>query len=282
MMLILSPKVRGAAFYALTQEGGGGCGQYSTGGEYAGVTSMDPIGLSADASSSTVSCLGGFVGLQVDASTLNCGLKPAAIVGGTSRSLVVEVVLNDGTTARLTPSDFQVTQIQGPLTWDAVAGTLGASLVAADTGAGATVLWANYNAPIVLQVLALEASYAAWQLVRFTAGDAGLPPSADPTADPDGDGMPNLLEYSVNGNPRVADAGAYAVRVEVAGDFLTLTFYRVARNDLRQRVEASDDLQSWQSIWEADSTSTGWLTIADVKSVSGTKTRFMRLVTEIK
>jgi hypothetical protein len=44
--------------------------------------------------------------------------------------------------------------------------------------------------------------YAAWRATHFTAAEPGM--IGEPTADPDGDGMSNLMEYSLGTNPRMA------------------------------------------------------------------------------
>jgi hypothetical protein len=94
--------------------------------------------------------------------------------------------------------------------------------------------------------------YERWLAAQFR-GDA-LELEAAPTADPDGDGLSNRLEYALGGSARVADADRIApviVTIDHLGSrYLGLQFRRPAdtvssRNDVTLRVEASSDLVSW-------------------------------------
>ncbi len=66
-------------------------------------------------------------------------------------------------------------------------------------------------------------------------------------ADPDHDGIVNLLEYAFNTDPLSPQAEPWQLGKNAGG--LTLTFSADSwRTDLRYTVEASDNLQSWQII----------------------------------
>ena len=90
-------------------------------------------------------------------------------------------------------------------------------------------------------------TFANWQLQNFT--DAQLTNSAIgfATADPDGDGVPNLLEFAAGGNPLVANATNAAVKgVLLGGSQLGFQFQErnVLGNVVRQ-FQSSGDLLSW-------------------------------------
>ena len=77
------------------------------------------------------------------------------------------------------------------------------------------------------------------------APDPGNPPLSD---DPDGDGIPALLEYALNLNPDEPDADKLP-GVVVVGDQLTFTYPKdTSKPELSYVVEASSDLISWTPI----------------------------------
>jgi len=79
------------------------------------------------------------------------------------------------------------------------------------------------------------------------AAQAGLSgPDAGPGADPDGDGLPNLLEYALGGSPN-STAASPRPTIEVSGDHLAIAFVR-ARSDVTYLVEGSSDLIDWSPI----------------------------------
>ena len=89
-------------------------------------------------------------------------------------------------------------------------------------------------------------TYAAWA--------AAFPGTANnPAGDPDGDGINNLLEYALGGNPDtpgrgiLPQSGVQALTVNgVAANYLTISFNRLSdADDLTYHVEFSSDLVTW-------------------------------------
>ena len=90
-------------------------------------------------------------------------------------------------------------------------------------------------------------TFADWQLQNFT--DAQLTNAAVGTAsaDPDGDGVPNLLEFAVGGNPSLKDATNAVVRgVQLAtGQFAFQFRERNSLGNVARQFQASGDLLNW-------------------------------------
>ena len=71
--------------------------------------------------------------------------------------------------------------------------------------------------------------FAAWENDHFSTAELSNAAVSAASADPDGDGVPNLLEYALGHNPHVADGGVVlALTNQVAGgtNFLYITHHR--------------------------------------------------------
>ncbi len=115
-----------------------------------------------------------------------------------------------------------------------------------------------------------------WLIDHFGTAE----PSGDAAfdADPDGDGLNNLLEYALGANPTDASDGRSAVTSALAGGFLTLTFQHVADDSLVYSIEAADDLGSWTAVHTYPAfTDAGEETYTDSSPASGFVRRFLRL-----
>jgi autotransporter-associated beta strand protein len=95
-------------------------------------------------------------------------------------------------------------------------------------------------------VLAPRYAYADWQAANFTNPAS---PDAAPLADPDFDGMVNLLEYVLAGVPSTPDASRLP-STTLDGDEFVFTFTRHANSApySSQFIEYSQDLLSWTSL----------------------------------
>jgi hypothetical protein len=80
---------------------------------------------------------------------------------------------------------------------------------------------------------------------RISSETAWIYSVIDPTGDPDGDTIPNLLEYALDLNPLTSDPAGLP-RVGREGNFITLTYTKVTTaTDIGYAVDQSTDLASW-------------------------------------
>ena len=118
-------------------------------------------------------------------------------------------------------------------------------------------------------------SYDSWLAAQATPVPAG---QRDTAADPDADGLPNLLEYALAGDPMSA-ASAPSVTHSLTPSLpysLRLTFTR-HRADLDYAVEASSDLVTWTIIATNPASVGQSATVADPVPLAESPRRFLRL-----
>ncbi|MEY4487543.1 MAG: hypothetical protein RIQ79_51 [Verrucomicrobiota bacterium] len=116
----------------------------------------------------------------------------------------------------------------------------------------------------------------AWRQTNFaTTADTG---SAANLADPDADGLVNLLEYALGGNPLSPGGTGIPACVPIAGN-LTLTYTRAQPSGVTYLVQTTTDLTtpaSWTTTGVTQGTPAGnGLTTASIPA--GTGSRFLRL-----
>jgi hypothetical protein len=135
--------------------------------------------------------------------------------------------------------------------------------------------------------LTLNVSYAAWAATVFTAAQLADPSVSGSAADPDQDGIPNLLEYAFNLNPLAADRTGLPVVGTIAADgglYLTITYTQlILSGDLAYTVEASTDMVAWSTITPVpvSSTTSGsaqTVTVHDPVALAAGSSRFLRVV----
>jgi hypothetical protein len=99
------------------------------------------------------------------------------------------------------------------------------------------------------------AGFAAWQEENFSGLDLGNPGISGPSADPDGDGLTNLVEYALGSNPRVPGRNVIPqLTMETmavggtSGSYLVLTYNRPnSIADIAYAVKSSSDLVNWMA-----------------------------------
>jgi hypothetical protein len=129
--------------------------------------------------------------------------------------------------------------------------------------------------------------FVGWQ-VEELAGN----PQKGPEDDPDGDGLNNLLEYALGGEPQSASSAPYT-QAQIASvngeDFLALRFDRPKnRTDIGYLVQTSDDLAEWEPlpITQENIVDLGdseRVTVLDQVSISSeARPRFIRLLVTLQ
>lgn len=132
--------------------------------------------------------------------------------------------------------------------------------------------------------IALPADFAGWKATRFSPDELADPTVGGDHADPDGDGLSNLLEYALALEPRTANVGSRPTTATVGGH-LTFT-YRQSKSatDLTFTPQFSTALavDSWGSNGLVETgredMGTYWLvTVTDDKLITANARCFMRL-----
>ncbi len=101
----------------------------------------------------------------------------------------------------------------------------------------------------ILPPTEVVSGYDRWRAETFAPSAASDPAISGADADPDFDGLSNLLEYALGADPLTPSPDA-APRLTWSASGVTFTFWRVGSAiDLLYAVERSSDLSEWQEIW---------------------------------
>ncbi len=107
----------------------------------------------------------------------------------------------------------------------------------------------NYSLTMVSNatVIIHDRPIDAWRLASFTTAELADPSVSGDLADPDQDGLANLMEYAL-GLPPKDPTPVNRPYTSIAGGYLTLTYTRAkAATDVSLVVEQSNDLVNWHS-----------------------------------
>ena len=130
----------------------------------------------------------------------------------------------------------------------------------------------------VLNVINPMSDRQTWWNEKFGTPDPGVGPSAA-SADPDGDGLNNMLEYALGGEPLVSDAtGRVPTFTNEAGGFLLI--YGPVRPGVVHDIEVNSDLSSgWSLSTNLNRTTnqSGTITVHDPLGIPLPVKKFYRL-----
>ena len=235
---------------------------------------------------------------------LNVGLAVAPRTGGSTANVVFDNVTFLGLPGAPTGLSAVGGTGQIALTWNAVAGAASYSVKSSNTAGGPyTIIASGLTSPtftntglstsakryyVITATNAVgegaagtEASATtystlqAWRYLYFgTSANSGL--AAD-TADPDRDGMTNLLEYALGTDPTSA-ASVVRPTLGRSGNFLILSFIRL-KSDVTYLVEGSSDLTTWSTLATNAGSVGQSVTVTDTVAIptSNPPRRFLRL-----
>ena len=198
------------------------------------------------------------------------------------------------------------------LAWSATAGATGYTVQRADSASGPySTLASGLGATTYADEIGLTNGSTYFYTVSaanaFGTGEASAPVSARPLspamswrrehfgdpaatgpaaelADPDADGLVNLLEYALAADPLVGDSSALPALSRQA-DHLVLSFQRIADPALHYLVEATGDLAAspWpETIWDStgEDNVAGPVSVTDPVAITAASRRFLRLRVE--
>lgn len=126
------------------------------------------------------------------------------------------------------------------------------------------------------KVAVSRTSLETFRLIHFgTTENAGL--AAD-SADPNANGIPNLLEYALHADPNAEDHPAFP-QPGLSGDKLSITFKRILDPALTYRIEADNGLNPASGLWSSTGVENtiGKVTVSDTHSIYDVPARFLRL-----
>ncbi len=147
-----------------------------------------------------------------------------------------------------TSKSFTVTILQP----NAAESNLTVNLALSAPGGGATI---GGQSTAVLSIL--QDSYDTWRFAHFAA-NAGNSSVAGDLADPDGDGVVNLMEYALASDPNVSDATHWPTAAIAGGDFQLYFPRNNSASNLTYVVETSDLSGTWSPLVTYTSAS-GWV-----------------------
>jgi len=192
---------------------------------------------------------------------LQAGLITVSRTGATTLPLLVPLAVSGSASAgshylTLPPSvTIQAGQSSATLQVTPVADSLGQgnrSVIIAVAADFALVHDPTQTAAVTIQ----DKPFDAWRFANFTAPELGDPAVSAENADPDGDALPNFIEYALSLDPRAPSLST--ITTSQSGGYQTLT---AAKNtdatDILWNADVTADLINWQSaVTTTDSAST--------------------------
>jgi hypothetical protein len=157
--------------------------------------------------------------------------------------------------------------------------TLVLSPAARRGGAATITLSVNDGLAVSETSFALTVMYQPDFYAEWTAGIDWQGRDSSPLADPEKDGLVNLLEYALGGDPLASEPDILP-QPSLSNNRLALTFQRIADPDLVYQVQVSENsAEPWQTVWSSTGgqNTADQVTVEDIQTITGHPRRFMRL-----
>lgn len=213
---------------------------------------------------------------------LTLSATPTSVVTGqTTATIVAGITSNTSGTTGFTVPDSTPVAFSATLgTISPAAGTLAAGSKSATytptASSGAGTASATVDGQVVSAGLAIVSPFRNWQLTNFTA-EADNTAIAGEAADPDNDGLSNLIEYALGLNPNAFTVTSVVVDTTTGALCLTAP-KNSAATDITCLVEVSGDLVAWTTNDTTIDTNTSTLLcVLDNTPLTGATRRFIRL-----
>lgn len=135
-------------------------------------------------------------------------------------------------------------------------------------------LVSNVAQPAVVNIE--DKPFDAWRFVKFTGTELDIPSISAENADPDGDALPNLVEYALGLDP--GTPSLTTITTSRNGGYLTLTTPRntALTEDILWSAEATADFTTWQAAIVITNTATVF-TARDPVPIANAAKRMIRL-----
>ena len=248
-----------------------------------------------------LSALPGVIQFSADTFAAAEGASATLTVTRTGGSLGA-LTVGYSTVAGTATSGSDYTTTSGVLTWadgDTATKTITVPLSLDGVSELAETFTVNLGAPLLggallgarqQAVVTVASAFSTWQAANFTSLELANSSISGDTADPDADGLNNLLEYAFGLAPKTASTvgtPTTAVQAISGSDYLTLTFRRrTPALDLAYTVQTSGDIggvwaggavQVGSATANGDGTET--VTFRDSTALTGGAKRFLRIQT---
>ncbi len=132
----------------------------------------------------------------------------------------------------------------------------------------------NVAQPAVVTIQ--DKPFDAWRFANFTGPELGNSSISAENADPDGDALPNLIEYALTLNPKIP--GLSTITTSQSGGYLTLSTPRntALTEDILWNAEVTADLANWQPAVITTNTASTFVARDSIPAANAPK-RFIRL-----